>query len=293
MVFVATLAILFLCQMKILTLFSLLLVVVNSTFAQSSKHSATASLSSVDRLAIVKNSIELTEWHEKSFWAQYNTYLTKMQDVTANTYGSMEELANVSKSMDSAQSSVRANRMLKLRRDELEVLKSSYFEIGRDHNGVIALQFLQTETQLDIMECLNIYEHTYLRAFRLNPGFLAPTKMIAAKYNVISKAIGLTAEEAEVFFPVYTRYQLESDDVLGRDYSLYELFAGPASDYPPGLAKRLGYDLLIVMQRELNLKEKYYAEISRVAGHSVAARFLAWEDYYSVVCKMTLWAGSN
>ena len=69
--------------------------------------------------------------------------------------------------------------------------------------------------------------------------------------------------------------------------------AGEATDYPSGLAKRLGYDLLIVMGRELEVKEKYYQEMCAQTSPSLAARFLAWEDYYSVVCKMTTWAGAN
>ena len=261
--------------------------------AQSSKNAFVTSVSTIDRLALVKNSIELSEWHEKSFWAQYNTYLAKMQDVSTRTYVSMEALASVANETDSAESVNRAQAMFAFRRDELALTKLYFMEIGREHNGVIALQFLQTEAQLDMMESLNVYEHTYLRSFRLNPGFVGTSKQVAAKYNVLRKAIGLTSEEAKIFYPIYTRYQQECDDIMGSDYSMYDLFAGEASDYPSGLAKRLGYDLLVVMGRELDVKEKYFQEMSTQASPSLAARFLAWEDYYSVICKMTAWAESN
>ena len=56
------------------------------------------------------------------------------------------------------------------------------------------------------------------------------------------------------------------------------------------LAKRLGNDLLQVMEREIRLKERYFLEMNAIVGSVPAARFLAWEDYYSVVCKMYAWA---
>src|SRR5688500_7024041 len=82
-----------------------------SLHAQSSNSSFVASVSTIDRLALVKNSIELSEWHEKSFWAQYNTYLAKMQDVATRTYVSMEDLASVANDTDSAGSVSRARAM--------------------------------------------------------------------------------------------------------------------------------------------------------------------------------------
>lgn len=281
------------CYMKSFQVSGLLIVAAFSVVAQPSKSSFVASLSPVDRMTIVRNSIELTEWHEKSFWAQYDTYLTRMQEVTSHTYVSMDKLAEVDRDTDSAELVKRACGVLDLRRDELALTKLYFMEIGREHNGVIALQFLQTEAQLDMMESLNIYEHTYLKGFRLNPGFASSTKMLNVKYNTICKSIGLTAEEARVFYPVYKRYQAESDDIVGSDYGVYELFAGEATDYPSGLAKRLGYDLLMLMERELDLKKKYYDEMLIAAGPLLAARFLAWEDYYSTICKMTVWVESN
>jgi len=147
--------------------------------------------------------------------------------------------------------------------------------------------------QLALMEGLVAYEKTTLKKFRLKPGYPAAAPKGEARYNVLAKALNLTPEEAQVFRPIYRRYQVECDDVLGTDYDMYELFAGAASDYSPGLAKRMGYDLLTVARREVDLKEKFYHEIHRAAGPVLAARFLAWEDYYSLVCKITVWSNSN
>jgi hypothetical protein len=258
-------------------------------FGQS-QPSYVSAVSTVDRIAVIKNSVNLTEWHEKSFWAQYNNYLSKTENVSAHLYISMIELAGLTKKSDTAEASSRARHMLKLAFEQQALMASYYREIGQDHNGTIALQFLQAETQLDLMEGVAIYENSRMRPFRLKPGLTQRTGTWQAQYNVVSKALALTPAEAEVFYPIYSRYQAECEDVLGTDYSMYELFAGPADDYPPGLAKRIGYDLLTVSKRELELKQKFYEEIRQASGPLIAAQFLAWEDFHSLVCKMTVWA---
>jgi hypothetical protein len=261
--------------------------------AQPSHRVYVTSVSTVDRLALVKNSIELSEWHEKAFWAQYNDYLSKTQETSTHAFLAVQELASVDRSMDTADAQSRGERMFEMAYKDLESTTEYFREISREHTGVVALQFLQTETQLDLMEGLFIYEATSLRMFRLNPALVAAARTTETKYNVLSKALQLTPAEEQVFFPIYTRFQVECSEIVGSDYSIYELFAGEAQDYSPGLAKRLGYDLLTVMKRELELKEKYYNEFRHHAGPVLAARFLAWEDYFSLVCKMTVWAETN
>ena len=267
--------------------------VASIALAQPSHRAYVTSVSAVDRLTLVKNSVELSEWHEKSFWAQYDDYVSKTQESSTHAFISVQELALVGREIDTADARNRAERMFSLAYTELESTAGYYREIGVEHNGVIALQFLQTETQLDLMESLSIYEATGLKKFKLSPGLVNSSRALETKYNVLSKALGLTVEEEQVFYPIYTRFQVECNEALGADYSIYELFAGKATDYSPGLAKRLGYDLMTVMKRELELKEKYYNEFQRHAGSMLAARFLAWEDYFSLVCKVTVWAEAN
>jgi hypothetical protein len=267
--------------------------VVSVISAQPSHRAYVTSVSTVDRLALVKNSIELSEWNEKTFWAQYDDYLSKTQEASAHSYISVQELAAIDRSVDSADARNRANRMFEMAYSELQTAAEYFTEISKEHTGVVALQFLQTETQLDLMETMFIYEATPLKKFRLSPALVSSARAAETKYNVLSKALQLTPAEEEVFYPIYTRFQVECNEIVGADYSIYELFAGQANDYSPGLAKRLGYDLLTVMKRELELKEKYYNEFQHHAGPMLAARFLAWEDYFSLVCKMTVWAEAN
>jgi hypothetical protein len=279
--------------MKSLTSLVILVFVGSIAFAQPSHRAYVSSVSTVDRLELVKNSIDLSEWHEKAFWTQYNDYLSKTQESSTHVFISIQELASVDRMLDTAEAKNRADRMFELANQELASTAEYFREIGRDHNGVIALQFLQTEIQLDLMESLFIYDETPLKQFRLRPGVMPSHRVTEVKYNVLTKALALTPAEQQVFYPIFTRYQVECNEILGADYGVYELFAGKATDYSPGLAKRLGYDLLTLMKRELELKEKYYHEFTRHAGPMLAARFLAWEDYFSLICKMTVWADAQ
>jgi len=162
-------------------------------------------------------------------------------------------------------------------------------EIGASFNGVIALQFLQTEVSLDMKESSRIFEETSWRSFRFNPQTLSLKQNKTARHNTIAAALSLSADENKAFWKVYDRYEDERDAILGDDYGVFALYAGEASDFNAPLAKRLGYNFLNVIQREIKLKEKYFLEMNTAVGSSLAARFLAWEDYYSLITKMQAW----
>lgn len=240
-------------------------------------------------MSLVKTNIPLTEWHEQSFWTQYKTYLDKIHGVSLQTYTALQELALTDRTIDNLEAFENGRKLIAYRFDELAVLRQYFVEIGREHNGVIGLQFLQTETMLDMMESSRIYDESQWRNFRFLPRAFKFEDLKKAKHNTITKALSLSPQEAAIFFPLYSRYEQESEEVLGEGYNLYALFAAEASDFTPGLAKRQGYDLLTVIEREIKLKEKYFTEMNSVVGSSLAARFLAWEDYYSLICKMNVW----
>lgn len=44
-------------------------------------------------MTLVKNSMSLTEWHEKSFWTLYEKYSHKIQEVTPQRYRVIDDLA--------------------------------------------------------------------------------------------------------------------------------------------------------------------------------------------------------
>jgi hypothetical protein len=235
---------------------------------------------------LVKTSISLSEWHEKSFWAQYNDYLEKIQGVSSLTYKALQKLAQIDKA-DDVEAFENGRKVIAYRFNELAVKRAYFVEINHEHNGTIGLQFLQTEALLDMIECARVYDASLLRDFCFLPKAFSDATLKQAKYKTITKALSLAPGNATTFFSVYSRYEQECEDILGEQYDLYELFSVEASDFTPAVCKNNGYNLLTLMDREIKLKEKYFNEMNTLAGPSLAARFLAWEDYYSVTCKMS------
>lgn len=274
--------------MKRSCIIAIISAVVISAFGQPSSNTFETSVSGEARMTLVRNSIHLTAWHEKPFWKLYENYAAKKEEAPL-TYATVDNLAKTDKTVSDELALQNAQNLIAFRNEEIEVWKQYYAQVGAAHNGVIALQFLQTEALLDVMESSNIYEGTPRRNFYFHPKALASTQSSKAKYATITKALSLAPEETEAFFVIYTRYEDECKDMLGENYDLFELYVGDPSDYTPGLAKTLGNNLLVVMKREIKLKEKYFAEMNTVMGPSLAARFLAWEDYYTAVSKMYAW----
>jgi hypothetical protein len=277
--------------------FNLILLVLSLvTFSTHGQLTETAFVSTVandNRMSLVKANIPLSEWHEKSFWAQYNDYRIKMQDVSSLTSLAIQKLLQPDRVVDNSDAFDDACNLITYRFNELAVKRQYFIEISHEHNGIIALQFLQTESMLDMTESARIYQGSSLRTFRFLPKVFSVATLKQAKYNTITKALALSTKEAALFLSIYSSYEQECEDILGQEYDIYELFAVEASDFTPALSRSQGYDLLTLMNREIKLKEKYFTIMNASVGASLAARFLVWEDYYSIICKMQAWVNAQ
>lgn len=247
------------------------------------------SVTGADRIAVVKSSVRLAEWHEKAFWPLYEKYLTDATKVYSETYRSLKDLADTDASHPPQEAFENGWKLLTSRNDELKLRKTYYQEVGAALNGVVALQFIQTEAMMDMLESADIYSKSSWKNYRFNSKALPEDEARQAKHNIMAAAIAIAPDKKEIFWDAYAKYEDECDALLGESYSVYNLFAGDAADFTPALAKRLGNDLLQVMEREIRLKERYFLEINTTVGAVEAARFLAWEDYYSLVSKMYAW----
>lgn len=274
---------------RFLTLTFLSVVTVYS-YGQQAQGSLVASVTGVDRRALVKSSVDVPSWHERSFWPLYENYLGAAEGVSSRSSRALSALATADKTVSAQEALQYAQQMFTYRNDLQAVRKQAYLDIANALNGIIALQFLQTEILLDMIESSRVYEETAWKKFRFHPKALTPHQFKAAKQNTISKALALTEEEADKFWVVYYQYEEECDALLGGDYSMIALYAGDPTDFTPALAKRLGQEFLQVIERESRLKEKYFEKMNEAVGPALASRFLAWEDYYSLVSKMYAWA---
>jgi hypothetical protein len=260
------------------------------SYGQLAQSSFVSSGSGIDRKDLIQNSVDVPAWHERSFWPLYEHYLDKAEKASSLSYRALSALAKTDKTIPDKEAFEHARQMLSYRNDLQAIRKQAYLEIASALNGIIALQFLQTETLLDMIESSRVYEETSWKKYRFHPQALTTSQFKAAKQNTITKALSLTEAETEKFWNVYNQYEEECNALLGDDYNMIALYAGDASDFTPALAKRLGHEFLQVIERESKVKEKYFEKMNEAVGPSLAARFLAWEDYYSLVSKMYAWA---
>lgn len=276
--------------MKLSVFAPILCLLAITSYSQHARNTLALTVSDNDRMSVVKSSVRLAEWHEKAFWPVYEKYMKDAVKVYSMTYRSLQDLTGTDQSMSDEEAYENGWKFLTSRFDELALRKQYYQEVGAILNGVIALQFLQTEAMMDMLESSDIYGKSLWKDFRFHSHAMSFDQRKAAKHNTISSALSLTPDKEDVFWKVYNEYEEECDALLGEEYSVYSLFASDASDFTPALAKRLGHDLLHIMEREIKLKEKYFLQMNNFAGSGLAARFLAWEDYYSLVAKMYAWA---
>ena len=268
----------------------LFLLILGHGYCQHAKNTLALTVSGNDRMAVVKSSVRLAEWHEKAFWPVYEKYMGEATKVYSEIYRSLQDLAKTDEKVADADAFENGWKLLTLRNEELELRKTYYREVGGILNGVIALQFLQTESMMDMLESAKIYSKSRLEKYRFYDRALPEAEVKEAKHNTLAAALMIPNDKMQTFWNLYSRYEDESDALLGEAYSIYSLFASDAADFTPALAKRLGNDLLHVMEREIRLKERYFLEMNAMVGSSLAARFLAWEDYYSLVSKMYAWS---
>lgn len=259
-------------------------------FGQHAKNTLALTVSGKDRISVVKSSVKLAEWHEKTFWPLYEAYLADATAIYSTSYRSLKDLAATDRTATEEDAFANGWNVLTARNEELELRKKYYQEVGAVLNGIVALQFLQTEAMMDMLESAQIYSSSPMGKYRFHGQALSAEKRAEAKHNILSSALSIPQEKHDMFWSVYTKYEDERNQLLGEAYSVYSLFASDAADFTPALAKRLGNDLLHVIEREIRLKERYFLEMNAMVGSTLAARFLAWEDYYSLVSKMYAWA---
>lgn len=262
-------------------------------YGQLAKNALDLTVSGKDRISVVKSSVHLAEWHEKAFWPLYERYMKDAVKVSTLTYRSLQDLTRTDETTVDQEAFENGWELLTYRNEDLKLKKQYYQEVGAALNGVVALQFLQTEAMMDMLEASQIYGNSDWKNYRFHAPSLSEVEARQAKHNLLASALKLGPDKVDAFWSVYSRYEDECDALLGEKFSVYSLFSSEASDFTPALAKRLGNDLLQVMEREIRLKERYYLEMNANAGSLAAARFLAFEDYYSIVAKMYAWADDN
>jgi hypothetical protein len=266
------------------------IVVASALLGYAQVETSLTSFSSNEKIAIARSSIDVPSWHEKSFWPLYEQYVTEAQEIANRNVRLRQTIAAFDNSISAEEAASIAESILEADNLALTTKKEYYQKVSDELNGILSLQFLQGEVLMDMMESAKVYEQSPIRKYRFHPKLTSDQQYNKAKHNTLHAALSLTKDNDYFFWNIYYEYEKQVDNILGKDYTLISFYAGEPNDFTPALAKRLGHDLLAVMDRELRLKQKYYAKLKAEMGPVIAAKFLAWEDYYSLVSKMHAWA---
>jgi hypothetical protein len=266
---------------------AVLLVFVLTSFAQSPESVIVASIREASpAVSAPKTSETLATWREQTFWKHYDEYRDKTLSVSMREQDAVQQLARTGKETPEDEAFLNGVRMIGSGFDML-ILKCQHFrEISEGQNGLAALRFLQMEVMLDMVERSQIYEQSDLLHHHFIPDSIVITERWKEKFKVMARALALSPAEEKAFMPIFLKFDQECEELVGPQYNVYGVFAAEADDFTPALARRHGFDLLDIVEREIRLKEKYFNEVNVAFGPSVAARFLAWEDYYSIQCKL-------
>jgi len=271
--------------MKAPLLSIILCLFLTEAYCQNAYYVPVASNADNDRTTLIRNSVSVSEWHEKSFWSLYDRYSDDVGTVSLTMRQSVDSLLNTPVGQSQIEFAL-ASQILTNQHRIHELQRHYFSEMNTTLSGITALEFLQTELIMDVLDNLKLYERDSSRGYKFYPWLYAPEKVTYAKRDAITRALQLKPDEAPAFFAVYGHYEKECDDLLGENYNLFELFNESPEDFSPGIAKVQGSNLLQLLQRENTLKEQYFMEMNKIGGASLAARFVLWEDYYSTVNKM-------
>jgi hypothetical protein len=260
--------------------------------AQHLQGTLVASVAGVDRLELVKTSVEIPSWEEKTFWPIYEAYMVKSEETSSLITRALNDLSKLDNAATETEAVEHIQNLFLFRAKKIDVFKEYYQLVSTELNGIIALKFLQTEVLLQMMEESQLYDQSQWRRFRFHPNVKA-ANFETAKRNMMMNAIKIPDDKKEVFWTIYSQYTEDCSNMLGENYDMIAQFAGSPEEYTPALAKRLGVNIFSVLQRENKLKERYFNRMTSELGAVSAARFIAWEDYYSIVSKMHAWADAQ
>jgi hypothetical protein len=260
--------------------------------AQPAQNSQDSPDGDPDRMTLVKNSMALDRWHEQSFWATYEGYLSEEEEFTEAHDARLQKLVQLDSNVEGKNAYDRALKVIAGRNDLINLWQRYFASITTTNNGGIALKFLQTESLLAMMEDAAVYEAAADYSYH-RPVTIISSGTWRERAEAMSKSMNLSPENEANFMEAFEQYEEERIDVLGEDYSVYDLYIGDPTDFTPAFAKRMGRDFIEVMKRENKLKQKYLEEMARKVNEGVAARFIAMEDYQSILAKMYLWSSAD
>lgn len=246
-----------------------------------------------ERIAAMRSTI-IPEQQENLFWSIYAEYLearvtdTGCSSLAMNASNQINSWGDMLISRKADPSSC-LNEMLENLSKDVK-LKEDYFKrISKAVNGSVALQFLQTETLMDLLHRSKMYEQLEWSRPDWNASLLKDEN---AKFEVIQSALEITPDQTRSFKMLFEDYQFEFCRIAGEQLFFFEGYVDDVTFSTPGHCNQLGSAFLQMQSDEIKLRQRFFERISSAFDANLAARFLALDDYFTSMDKLKVWSDS-
>ncbi len=105
----------------------------------------------------------------------------------------------------------------------------------------------------------------------------------AERQALVTKAMDLTPDEMQGFWPLYRQYRLEATKVGDRIVALITTYADNYENLTDGVADKLLTEFVSIEKERARLKEKYLPRFKKVLSPKKVARFYQIENKLDIV----------
>ena len=113
-------------------------------------------------------------------------------------------------------------------------------------------------------------------------------KIKTGKKEIVEKNMVLTAEEREVFWPLYTEYQQELRKINDRLLKLIQAYAEAYETMTDEQARTLLDDYYRVEKKRIKLKQSYVKKFRRKLPSKIVTRYFQIENKMEAIMKVEL-----
>jgi hypothetical protein len=267
----------------LLTFYGLLLIP-NITNSQQASQQISFAEQDREKVNILKASVAFHDGQESIFWPLYEQYEQKLDKIRENSFVALQHLTlNHSDSL-----ALENVQHLLLEQNEEASIKREYFDkLNLSTNGILALQFLQSEALFDLLTKSKWYEKLPWERPKWNPGILKDEQL---KISAFISLLDVNSEQAQEFKLLMEDFEFEYSRIVGHEFLFFEQYIEDPFDLTPGQCKTIGSSFVKMQLHEVKIKERYFEKMNKAFGTSFAARFIAMEEYFNIISKLNVWS---
>ncbi len=110
----------------------------------------------------------------------------------------------------------------------------------------------------------------------------------ADKRLLVEYAMDLTEADAEVFWPIYDKYEAERKGIADRMIDLIKSYPGAVNVTEVQTVAMLGDDWFKIQEDRIKMTKKYYKQVSKQLAPRVAVRWVQIEHRLSLLINLQL-----